>query len=101
MGFGGGSVYILYSVLWGNAGQLEAQGKNLFLFIPCSVTALAIYIKNKFIDFKLIFPICLGGILGVLTGKKIIDIINVKYLRIAFAVFLIIFGIYTVFNKEK
>lgn len=101
MGLGGGGILILYLSLVKDAEQLLAQGTNLLFFIPCSVTALCIYIKNKLIKFKIIIPVILGGFFGVLIGYFLIKYINPSYIKKAFGVMLIISGIISLFNAEN
>ena len=101
MGLGGGGVLILYLTLFKDTPQLIAQGKNLFFFVPCSILSLIIYYKNGFIKIKNIFPMILGGVIGVLIGNLIIKSIPENFLKTAFAVFLVASGINTVFSKKK
>ena len=101
MGLGGGGILILYLSLFKNIEQLPAQGTNLLFFIPCAVTALCIYIKEKLIKFKIILPIVLGGLAGVLSGYFLLRYLNPVYIRKAFAVMLILSGIISLFNVKK
>ena len=65
MGLGGGSVLILYLTMVRHLPQLVSQGINLLFFIPCAVTAVMIYDKQKIIQWKLVLPLILGGSVGV------------------------------------
>lgn len=101
MGLGGGGVLILYLTLFKNTPQLIAQGKNLFFFIPCSIVSLIIYYKSGFIKIKKLLPMIFGGIIGVFIGNLIIKSIPEHFLKIAFAIFLVVSGISTVFSKKE
>ncbi len=101
MGLGGGGVYIMYLTLVKGTDQLGAQGINLLFFIPCSVVALIVYSKSKMIKFKSVLPMILGGISGALIGNFILPKIPQSILRIIFAIFLIVMGLYTVFSKTE
>lgn len=101
MGLGGGGVLILYLTLFRDTEQLTAQGLNLLFFIPCSITSLIVYSKNKMIKYKELIYIVSGGIIGVFLGRFLLKSINPYYLKIAFAVFLITVGIFTVFSKKE
>lgn len=101
MGLGGGGVYIMYLTLVKGTDQLSAQGINLMFFIPCSVVALIIYSKSKMIKIKSVLPMILGGISGALIGNFILPKIPQPILRMVFAVFLIVMGLYTVFSKSE
>lgn len=101
MGFGGGGVLILYLTLFKDMPQLQAQGLNLLFFVPCSVTSLIVYAKRKQIKYKTILPIIIGGVAGVMLGMYFINRLNPKYFKIAFAVFMVLSGIMTVFGKKE
>lgn len=101
MGLGGGGVLILYLTLFRDTEQLTAQGLNLLFFIPCSITSLIVYSKNKMIKYRQLLYIVSGGIIGVFLGRFLLKQINPYYLKIAFAVFLIAVGIFTVFSKKE
>lgn len=101
MGLGGGGILILYLSLVKNTEQLLAQGTNLLFFVPCAVTALCIYVKNKLIKFSIIIPIIFGGLVGIFIGYFLIKYINPAYIKKAFAVILIISGIISLFKVKK
>ena len=53
MGMGGGAILITILVCFMNTDQKIAQASNLIFFIPTSITATIINIKNKEIKWKL------------------------------------------------
>ncbi|MGN0520707.1 MAG: sulfite exporter TauE/SafE family protein [Candidatus Fimenecus sp.] len=101
MGLGGGSVLILYLTMVRHLPQLVSQGINLLFFIPCAVTAVLIYAKQKMILWKLVLPLVLGGSIGVAVGTILLKNLDTKYISILFAGFLLAVGTYTLFSKEK
>ena len=101
MGLGGGSVLILYLTLFRRLPQLMAQGINLLFFIPCAVTAVLVYAKQKIIQWKFVLPMILGGAVGVAIGTYFLKKTDTKYISVLFAIFLLTVGIYTLFSKEK
>lgn len=101
MGLGGGSVLILYLTLFRRLPQLMAQGINLLFFIPCAVTAVLVYAKQKIIQWKFVLPMILGGAVGVPIGTYFLKNTDTKYISVLFAIFLLTVGIYTLFSKEK
>lgn len=101
MGLGGGSVLILYLTLFRHLPQLVSQGINLLFFIPCAVTAVIIYAKQKILQWKLVLPMVLGGSVGVAIGTFFLKNLDTKYISILFAGFLLAVGTYTLFSKEK
>lgn len=101
MGLGGGSVLILYLTLFRRLPQLMAQGINLLFFIPCAVTAVLVYAKQKIIQWKFVLPMILGGAVGVAIGTYFLKNTDTKYISVLFAIFLLTVGIFTLFSKEK
>ncbi len=101
MGFGGGGVLIIYLSVFLSLPQLKAQGINLIFFIPCAVVAVIIYAVKKQIDFKAIYPVILGGILGAVSASFILKGIETAWLSKIFAVFLIIMGIKQFISLKK
>lgn len=101
MGLGGGSVLILYLTLVRHLPQLVSQGLNLLFFIPCAVTAVLIYAKQKIIQWNYVLPLVLGGSIGVAVGTFFLKSLDTKYISVLFAVFLLSVGAYTLFSKDK
>ena len=52
MGMGGGTLLIPLLTIFAGMEQHAAQALNLIAFVPMSVVALGIHIKNKLVDFK-------------------------------------------------
>lgn len=101
MGLGGGSVLILYLTLVRHLPQLVSQGLNLLFFIPCAVTAVLIYAKQKIIQWNYVLPLVLGGSIGVAVGTFFLKSLDTKYISVLFAGFLLSVGAYTLFSKDK
>ncbi len=101
MGFGGGGVLIIYLVIFANIPQITAQGINLIFFIPCATVATIIYCVKKQIEFKRILPVVIGGITGAILSSFFLKNIESGLLTKAFACFLTIMGITTLFRLKK
>ena len=102
MGMGGGTILITILVCFMGVDQKVAQASNLIFFIPTSIVATIVNIKNKEIRWKLAIPISILGIIGALLGSYITTIINTNVLRKLFAIFLLliaIFEMYSWYNK--
>lgn len=102
MGMGGGAILITILVCFMNTDQKIAQASNLIFFIPTSITATIINIKNKEIKWKLAILISIFGGLGALIGSYIATRMEVSILRKMFAIFLILIAIfesYSWYNK--
>ena len=107
LGMGGGTVLILLLSMFNNIEQHIAQGTNVVFFIPTAIAAIAIFIKNRNIKFKVGVPILLWGMMGTAISAVISSNMDVHVLRKCFGVFLIIiafyqtYSVYKMYRKEK
>lgn len=105
MGMGGGTLLIpILSIFLGFA-QKSAQGINLLVFIPMSIVALIVHIKNKLVDFRVGVPIIVIGIVFSVLGSIIANGLSNNNLRVYFGVFLLVVGMFqfvqTIINSRK
>ncbi|MEI3396166.1 MAG: sulfite exporter TauE/SafE family protein [Clostridia bacterium] len=96
-GMGGDNLNISSTFMMGIE-QHVAQATNLIFFIPTSIVAIIINIKNKNIDLKLAIIISIFGILGAIIGSNISVYTDVKILKKCFGVFLIIVAINEIYS---
>ena len=94
MGMGGGTLTIPLLTIFLGYKQLRAQGVNLVAFLPMSVVALFIHIKNHLVDFKNTWLLALVGCLFSLGGALIANNISNTILKKFFALFLIGLGVW-------
>lgn len=99
MGFGGGSVLIIYLTSFLAYEQKRAQGINLLFFIPCAILSLVSYKKNHMVDFNSTLPVTLWAIVGAVIGFLILGHIPTEMLSKMFGVFLLSLGIVQLFTK--
>ena len=94
LGMGGGTLLIPLLVLFTGLSQHAAQAVNLIAFIPMSVAALIIHIKNKLVKFKYLLTVSLPaaafGIGAAFLAKKIPPANLGRY----FGIFLLVLGAY-------
>ena len=100
MGMGGGFVLVVYLAIFSNLVQKGAQGINLLFFIPITVLAVYMHIKNKLIDIKTAVICSVIGIPAVVAGFYLAQSIDNSWLRKGFAVFIIIAGLKDLFSKS-
>ena len=81
--------------------QHLAQGANLIYFIPTSIVAIIINLKNKNIQIKTAITVIVTGIIGALIGAKISVALDVNRLRKYFGYFLIIIAINEIYSLLK
>lgn len=92
LGMGGGTILILLLGIFTNLEQHLVQGTNLIVFIPVSVIAILINIKNKKIDYKISFQIIIFGMIGAFIGSILAFEFNNRILKKFFGIFLLIIG---------
>ena len=93
MGVGGGMLLIPAAKIFLNFSQQGAQALNLYCFIPSSVCAIFVHLKNKKIEFKKALPVIVTGVPFSLLGAYISTHISQTLLSRLFGVFILIFGI--------
>ncbi|MBQ2938403.1 MAG: sulfite exporter TauE/SafE family protein [Clostridia bacterium] len=103
-GMGGGTILIFLLTFMCGLQQHIAQATNLIFFIPTSIVAIIVNIKNKNIDLKLATVISIFGILGAIIGANLSIHTDVNVLRKYFGIFLAIIAIheiYTIIKENK
>lgn len=100
-GMGGGTVLIFLLTIINNIEQHIAQATNLIFFIPTSIMAIIVNLKNNNINLKLGIYISIFGILGAIIGANIAIYTNVDTLRKYFGGFLIIIVLHEIYSIIK
>ena len=99
MGIGGGSSFIILSLLFELLNIDQARTYNLILFISDGVFIIFKNLKNKKIFdkkyFKSLFFIIIGCILGMILNKYI----NSEQIKKFFYMFMLIIGIYEIITS--
>lgn len=101
LGMGGGTVLILLLSLFMELEQHMAQATNLIFFIPTSIAAIIINLKQKNVDVKLAIYISVFGIIGAIVGATISDKINSETLKKCFAIFIFVIALHEVYELYK
>ena len=100
-GMGGGTILIFLLTFMCGLEQHVSQATNLIFFIPTSIVAIIVNIKNKNIDLKLATIISIFGILGAIIGANLSIHTDVKMLRKCFGIFLAIIAIHEIYTIIK
>ena len=100
-GMGGGTILIFLLTFIMGVEQHIAQATNLIFFIPTSIVAIIVNLKNKNIDIPLAIIISVFGILGAIIGANISININVNILKKCFGIFLAIIAINEIYSIVK
>ena len=87
-GMGGGTILILCLSIFLGIDQKIAQATNLIFFIPTSIAAIYVNMKEKKINLKVAKVIIFWGIIGAAIGAVIAQNIDTKILKKLFGIFL-------------
>lgn len=98
LGMGGGVTLILLFSIFTDIGQHIIQGINLIFYIPTSIMAIYMNIKNKNIDYKVAKVIIISGIIGAIVGANLSFKINNQNLRKYFGIFLLLIAIFEIYS---
>ena len=101
MGMGGGTLTIPLLTIFLNYKQLKAQGINLIAFLPMSVMALFIHIKNHLVAFKETWLLAVVGCVFSLGGALLATHLSNVILKKLFALFLIGLAIWQIIEINK
>ena len=107
MGLGGGVLRIPALTLFFDISQKQAQLISLITYIPMAVTALIINIRKKNLRLKNIWLFLPAGAVGAIAGALAAKWLKGDMLRLIYAVFLILFGLFMLvksiiaFKKKK
>lgn len=94
MGMGGGTLLIPMLTIFLKFDQHLVQGINLIVFLPMAVIALIFHFKNKLVDVKKSWIIMITGVVFGIGGAILSQMVDSKNLKIYFAIFLILLGIF-------
>lgn len=103
-GMGGGTILIFLLTFVMGVEQRIAQATNLVFFIPTSIIAIIVNLKNKNLDVKTGIIISVFGIFGAIVGANLAIHMDVNVLRKCFGIFLALIAaneIYSITKKYK
>ncbi len=104
LGMGGGTILILLLTTFQGMEQHIAQATNLIFFVPTSIAAIIIHLKNKNIDKKVAMVVGFFGIIGAIIGAIAANNIDSKNLKKYFSIFILLIAIreiYTLYKEYK
>lgn len=94
MGMGGGTLLIPLLTIFLNIDQHVAQGINLLVFLPMAIVALIFHFKNKLVEVKKTWVMIICAVASSIGGAFLSFSLKSEQLRIYFAIFLIVLGIF-------
>lgn len=92
MGLGGGGILMLYLVTL-ELSQRAAQGINLLFILPVGLVGLWFHRKNGLVDTRVLLPVLLGGVVGVVLGSMAAGWLPEPLLRKIFGLLITIIGL--------
>lgn len=101
MGMGGGVTLVLLFSLFSEVKQHIVQGINLIFFVPTSIVAIYMNIKNKNIEYQVSKKVIISGVFGAVVGSLMAIKINSASLKKYFGIFLIGIAIFEIFTFFK
>lgn len=101
IGMGGGTVLILLLTMLMNTEQHIAQATNLIFFVPTSISAIIMNIKEKNINLNIGIKVAIFGVIGAIVGSMISNKLEVNVLRKYFGFFLAVVGSYQIYLLMK
>lgn len=101
MGFGGGSVLIIYLTTFLSMPQKQAQGINLVFFIPIALLSVIIYSKEKLLTKEQIIPVMIPAIFGAFIGFFLLRLIPGEAAGKMFGALLILMGARQLLSRQK
>lgn len=100
-GMGGGTILIFLLTFMCGMEQHVAQATNLLFFIPTSIMAIIVNVKNKNIDLKLAIFISIFGIFGAIIGANLAIYTDVQRLKKYFGIFLGVIALHEIYSIIK
>lgn len=101
MGMGGGTLLIPILTMFFGMEQHIAQAINLLVFLPTGLIALIIHAKNKLLDYRVFFIIIGPAIAMAVCAALLVGRIKSEILGLIFGVFLVLIGIFELYNAIK
>ena len=93
MGMGGGTLLIPFLTMFAGVDQHLSQAVNLIAFIPMSLVALFIHIKNGLVDFRYLLWISVPAVASGVLAAYLIKTVSGAALKRYFGIFLIVLGV--------
>ena len=94
LGMGGGTILITFLTCFLKVDQIVAQASNIIFFVPTSIIATIVNVKNHTLKWKIAIPLVITGVVGATIGSLIANNIDTSLLKKAFAIFLMFIALY-------
>lgn len=98
---GGGTILILILSFFMGIEQHIAQATNIVFFIPTSIIAIIVNLKQKLIDIKTGIVLIITGIIGAIGGAILAQNLDAPSLKKYFGIFLAVIALYEIYTIIK
>ncbi len=98
---GGGTILILILSFFIGMEQHIAQATNIVFFIPTSIIAIIVNLKQKLVDVKTGTILIITGIVGAIIGAILAKNIDAQSLKKYFGIFLGIIALFETYTIIK
>ena len=98
MGFGGGTLLMIYLNVFKSENHLKSAGINYLYFLPCAAVSVTYYIKSKLIKLKPTMLLVAGAIIGAALGALFSNKTDASIVKKVFASFIILTGLCELFK---
>lgn len=96
LGMGGGTILIIVLTNFLGFNQHVAQATNILFFIPTSIAAILVHLKEKDLEKRIILNMAPIAVLGGAFGAYMSSKIPSENLRKYFGIFLLLIGAYEI-----
>ena len=86
---GGGMILVPAFIYLLKMKDVESRATSVICILPMVVTSGIFYYTNNYMDWKMGLPCAIGGVVGGITGAKLLNKLPGRYLKITFTIFLI------------
>lgn len=86
---GGGLILVPAFVYLLKLDDRKARGTAVFCILPMVITSSIFYYRGNYINWNIGILCAIGGVIGGIIGAKLLKIIPIRYVKIAFIVFLL------------
>ena len=101
LGFGGGSLLMVWLTAVLSWSIQDARAVNLLFFLPSAIIACIIRYKKGMLNWKTVLPAIISGCLFAVAGNAVSNWINTITLQKLFGVLLILAGTKEIFYRER
>lgn len=96
-GAGGGSLAVPAMEKFLNIDSKKSHSTAILVILIMSLVSSFLYVKNGYVDIKLLIPVTIGGVIGGAVGAKLLSLISVKMLKIIFGTVILITALKMIF----